>query len=175
MTFDPGPLADVTLHEDGDGWTLVFARDLRHSPDEVWRVLTDPERLREWAPFTADRDLGTPGAATLTMLDGDEPVDLPSEVRRAEAPTLLEYTWGGDVLRWDLAPNDTGTKLTLRHRVGEREMGLKVAAGWHLCVAVAERLLDGDPVGPIVGERAMEHGWQDLYDRYAERLGATAS
>ena len=39
-------------------WTLIFIRDLRHPPDEVWAALTDPEQLPAWAPYTADRHLG---------------------------------------------------------------------------------------------------------------------
>jgi hypothetical protein len=50
----------------------------------------------------------------------------------------------------------------------------KVAAGWHLCLVVADQLLSGDPVGPIVGEEAMQFGWQDLHDRYAAELGTDA-
>jgi hypothetical protein len=46
----------------------------------------------------------------------------------------------------------------------------KAAAGWHLCLDVAERLLDGDDVEPIRGQEAMAHGWQELHDQYAERL-----
>ncbi len=46
----------------------------------------------------------------------------------------------------------------------------KVAAGWHLCLDVAERLLDGDPVGPIRGEDAKNYGWDRLREEYAERL-----
>lgn len=44
------------------------------------------------------------------------------------------------------------------------------AAGWHLCLDVADRLLDGDPVGPIRGAEAKDFGWADLRDAYAERL-----
>jgi hypothetical protein len=47
-----------------------------------------------------------------------------------------------------------------------------VAAGWHLCLDVAERMLDGEPIGPIRGQDAMNHGWQELHDAYAERLDA---
>jgi hypothetical protein len=46
----------------------------------------------------------------------------------------------------------------------------KVAAGWHLCLDVAERLLDGRPIGPIRGEDARNHGWEELHDAYAEKL-----
>ena len=33
--------------------TLVLVRDLPHPPAKVWRALTEPEHLREWAPFDA--------------------------------------------------------------------------------------------------------------------------
>jgi len=45
-----------------------------------------------------------------------------------------------------------------------------LAAGWHLCLAVAERLLAGDPVPPIRGQDAMNFGAADLKDRYCARL-----
>ena len=74
-------------------------------PRRVWAALTDPVQVGAWSPFTADRDLGRVGDATLTMLDGDVREDLPARVARAERPRLLEYTWGTDRLRWELAPS----------------------------------------------------------------------
>jgi uncharacterized protein YndB with AHSA1/START domain len=180
--FDPGPLAAVEYFADGGGWTVVFTRDLAHPCDKVWTMLTDPAQLRAWAPYTANRNLATTGPATLTMLDGqdtDLPPDqslanLPAEVTRADAPTTLEYTWGTDRLRWQLdALGSGGTRLTLRHTVGSVDMIPKVSAGWHLCLVVAERALDGNPITPIVGEAAMSYGWQDLHDAYAKQLGIT--
>jgi uncharacterized protein YndB with AHSA1/START domain len=150
--------------------TLVFTRDLRHAPETVWAALTDPDQLDGWSPWIADRDLGSVGAATATMIDGDVTEDIAASVTAAERPRLLEYTLGTDVLRWELDATATGTRLTLRHTVGEKSMLPKVAAGWHLCFDVLEHLLDGDPVGPIRGRAAMEHGWQDLHDMYAEQL-----
>jgi uncharacterized protein YndB with AHSA1/START domain len=173
-TFDLGPLAEVELSAHGDRWTLVFVRHLRHSPEVVWSALTDPAQLAEWSPFTADRDLGTTGQATLTIIDGDQPQDLTASVRRAEAPTLLEYTWGDDVLRWELAATEFGTRLTLRHTVEDRNFVAKAAAGWHLCLVVAEHLLDGERISPIRGEDAMHYGWAELHAAYAEKLGISA-
>jgi uncharacterized protein YndB with AHSA1/START domain len=174
-TFTPGPLASVECLVHENGWTLIFVRELGHSPEKVWAALTDPAQLREWSPFTADRHLGTAGDATLTMIDGETRQDLAAVVRRAERPTLLEYTWGDDVLRWELAEIASGTRLTLRHTVADLELVPKVAAGWHICLDVAERLLDGDSVGPIVGSDAMNYGWQELHDAYAEKLGYAAA
>jgi uncharacterized protein YndB with AHSA1/START domain len=170
QAFDPGPLADVAT-ETGDGtWTLVLVRDLRHPPALVWAALTEPEQLDQWAPFAADRDLGNPGDATLTMVDGDIREDMPATVLRAEPPRLLEYTWGEDRLRWELEPTAGGTRLTLRHTATDPDLLAKVAAGWHLCLVVAERLLDGEPIGVIRGSDAMNYGWEDLHEAYAKRL-----
>lgn len=169
--YQPGAPAPVDAHADGDRWTLVFVRELRHPVETVWAALTDPAQLAAWSPFDADRDLGTTGEATLTMAGGDGSERSRSEIRRAERPRLLEYTWDTDVLRWELEPTATGTRLTLRHTVSERSWLPKVAAGWHICLDVAERALDGAPVGRIVGEDGKAHGWQRLHDEYARRIG----
>jgi uncharacterized protein YndB with AHSA1/START domain len=169
-TFQPSPLAEVEWLSEGARWTLVFVRVLRHAPERVWAALTDPVQVGAWAPFTTNRDLGRVGDATLTMIDGDVTEELPAAVTRAERLILLEYTWGSDLLRWRLAAIDNGTRLTLEHTVGDPELMPKMAAGWHLCLDVAERLLDGEPIEPIRGEDARNYGWEQLHNAYAETL-----
>ena len=56
--YAPGPAAGAEIHKDGQTWTLVLVRDLAHPPAKVWKALTEPEHLREWAPFDSDRNLG---------------------------------------------------------------------------------------------------------------------
>jgi uncharacterized protein YndB with AHSA1/START domain len=170
MTYEPSPLAEVDSQASGDQWTLVFVRDFRHPPERVWGALTDPAQLSEWAPFVADHDLGTTGEATLTMIDGDTAEDMPASVQRAEPPHLLVYSWGKDLLRWELAATPAGTRLTLSHTLEDRDWLPKVAAGWHLCLDVAEHLLDGEPMGPIRGSDAKKYGWDELHDAYAAKL-----
>ena len=168
MTLDFGPPADASVVPDGDGWTLIFIRELKHPPAAVWRALVDPAEVGQWAPFAADRDLATVGPATLTMIDRDVRMPLAAEVLRADAPRLLEYTWGEDRLRWELEPAGRGTRLTLRHTLAKPDMEAMVAAGWHLCLVVLDRHLGGDPVGPIRGRDAMDHGFENLRDAYAQ-------
>jgi uncharacterized protein YndB with AHSA1/START domain len=170
MTLELGPLGDATVVPDGDAWTLIFIRELRHAPSVVWAALTDPAELDQWSPFAAERDLGTTGDTTLTMVDRDTRMALPSTVLAAVPPELLEYTWGEDRLRWELEPTEAGTRLTLRHTLAKPDMAAMVAAGWHICLVVLERLLDGDPVGVIRGQDAMEHGFERLRDGYAEKF-----
>jgi uncharacterized protein YndB with AHSA1/START domain len=173
-TFDAGPLAAVASEQHADGtWTVTFVRELAHPPERVWNALVRVDEVPRWAPFEPDRDLDTTGPATLTMIDGNLREAMPSEVRAADPPTRLEYTWGDDLLVWDLAPTTAGTQLTLRHTVRGKDWMPKVAAGWHLCLVVADHVLAGDAVDPIVGGDAMRYGWQDLHDQYASVLGVT--
>ena len=168
--YQPGPMVEVSAQADADGWTLTFVRDLRHPREKVWSALTDPTRLGEWAPYTASRDLGSIGDVTLTMIDGDTAEAVPSKVTRADRPELLEHTFGTDLLRWELTGTESGTRLTLRHTVGDPDWLPKVAAGWHISLDVAERALDGRPVGAIRGQEALEYGWDELRIAYADRL-----
>jgi uncharacterized protein YndB with AHSA1/START domain len=170
--LDPGPVGNAHVEADGDSWTLIFVRPLNHPPATVWTALTDPAEIDQWAPFAAARDLGAVGETTLTMIDGTTRMDQPATVLRAEPPTLLEYTWGKDRLRWELAPDGTGTLLTLRHTLAEPDMDAMVAAGWHICLAVLDRLLAGDAVGVIRGQDATRYGWDRLREGYAERFRA---
>ena len=174
-TFDPGPIAKVECHRENERWTLVFVRELRHPPEKVWAALTEADQLNQWSPFAADRDLDRTGEATLTMIDGEVSQAVPATVLLAEPPIVLEYTWGDDLLRWELESSTTGTQLTLRHTLDNRDHLPKVAAGWHICLVVAEQLLTGDPIGVIRGRDAMEFGWQDLRDAYAGSLGAAGT
>lgn len=171
VTYEPSPLADVRAEQATDGrWTLVFVRDLPHPPARVWRALTTPADLGEWAPYTADRDLAKPGPATLTMIDGDERGDIAVEVTEVDPEHTLAYSWGTDVLRWDLAPTASGTRLTLHHTVADPSWITQVAAGWHICLDVADHLLADNPIGPIRGNAARAHGWESLRDSYATKL-----
>jgi uncharacterized protein YndB with AHSA1/START domain len=170
--YEPSPPVDAHVEPADDGrWTLIFVRDLPHPPEKVWRALTEPEQIAQWAPYDASRDLAAPGEATLTMIDGDTAMGMAAVVRRAEPPTLLEFSWDTDLLRWELEPTAHGTRLTLRHTLGDHGWVPKVAAGWHICLDVADRLLAGAPVGVIRGGEAKNHGWEGLRDAYAAALG----
>jgi uncharacterized protein YndB with AHSA1/START domain len=171
MSFDAGPARDAALDRDGDRWTLVFVRELKHPPEVVWAALTDPVELDKWAPFAAAENLDEVGETTLTVIDGDQRVDQSATVLRADPPRRLEYTWGDDLLRWELEPTGSGTRLILRHTSGQPGVEPMVAAGWHLCVAVLGRALDGDPVPVIRGRDAMAYGFEQLREQYAVHLG----
>src|SRR4051794_31146825 len=169
----PGPAGGAQVQEHGEKWTLVLVRELRHSPEKAWEALTDPAHLREWAPFEADGTLGTAGKIVkLSTVGTPTPQVSETTVRRADAPRLLEYSWGGGDLRWELEPLGNGTRLTLWHNIDRRFISWG-AAGWHICFDVLDRLLAGQPVGRIAGGDAMKFGgWQRLTGEYAKQFEA---
>jgi len=167
--YTPGAASGAEVRKDGEEWTLMLVRKLRHSPEKVWQALTDPTQLREWAPFEADGILGTVGT-TVNLTWVGTPQAIETRVTRADAPKVLEY---GDI-RWELEGFGGGTRLTLWHNIDRRFISWG-AAGWHLCFDVLGRLLSGNPIGRIVGGDAMKFaGWQRLTAEYAKQFGIEA-
>jgi len=170
-TYTPGPAAGADIQKEGDKWTLVLVRQLRHPPSLVWQALTDPAQLAEWAPFDADRNLAAVGPVTLSTVGA--PQVAVCTVKRADAPKLLEYNWGDGDLRWQLEPAAGGTRLTLWHNINRAWISAG-AAGWHICIDVLDRALAGAPIGRLVGPATMQfEGWQRLAAEYGQQFGVS--
>jgi len=163
--YAPGPARGAQVRQDGDKWTLILVRELRHAPEKVWQALTDPAHLRGWAPFEADGSLGTVGSTVKLTWVGTSRVS-ETRVMRADAPKVLEYY----DIRWELEALDDGTRLTLWHNIDRRFIAMG-AAGWHICFDVLDRLLGGTPIGRIVAGEAMKFDWPRLNAEYAQRFG----
>src|SRR5690348_14760646 len=170
--YTPGPASAAHVEKDGEKWTLVVVRELRHPPEKVWQALTDPAHLREWAPFDADGNLGTVGSTVkLTTVGAPTPHVTETRVTRADAPNVLEYNWGHFDIRWELEALGGGTRLTLWTNIGRAFIAMGAAA-WHICFDVLDRFLSGTPIGRMVGPEVMKFGgWQRLNAEYAKQFG----
>ena len=170
--YTPGPANLARIQKDGENWTLVLVRQLRHSPEKVWRALTDPAQLHEWAPFDADRNMGIAGSTVkLNAVGAPTPFTSETRIKRADEPKVLEYRWGDGDLRWELEDFGGGTRLTLWHNIDRRYISMG-AAGWHICLDVLDHALGGTPLGRILGPAAMKfEGWQRLNADYAKQFG----
>src|SRR5258706_7065725 len=165
--YTSGPASGAQVRKDGEKWTLILVRELRHSPEKVWQALTDPAHLREWPPFEVDGNLDAVGTVTLTGLGG-RPTPVETRVTRADAPKMLEY----NDTRWELEALGDGTRLTLWHSIDRRYIAWG-AAGWHICFDILDGFLSGTPIGRIVGSEAMKlSGWQRLTAEYAKQFGS---
>ena len=167
LQYTPGPATGARIEKDGESWTLVLVRELRHAPKKVWEALTDPAELKGWAPYDVDGNLGRTGA-TVNLTWVGSPAAQPTKVKRAEAPRVLEF----DRIRWELEPVGAGTRLTLWINIDRKWIAMG-AAGWHIAFDVLDHLLGGTPIDRIVGPEAMKfEGWQRLNGEYAKQFAA---
>jgi hypothetical protein len=93
--------------------------------------------------------------ATITFPFPPEVIDmtLTGEVLEVDEPNLLAFTWGEDTLRFELSPEEGGTRLVL---VDELPAGsaARNAAGWEICL---DRL---------AGLQPASDAWQPRFERY---------
>ena len=100
--------------------SISFEFDLHHSPEKVWRALTDPVLLTEWLLPVAGLEL-EPGAAFTFQTQPYPGWDgiVNCRILEIEAQRKLSYTWVvGDmvldtVVTFTLTPTASGTGLSL--------------------------------------------------------------
>ena len=98
--------------------SISFEFDLHHSPEKVWRALTDPALLAEWLLPVVDLKV-EPGAAftfkTQPYPGWDGIVNC--RILEIEEHRKLSYTWSvpflDTVVTFTLAPTASGTRLSL--------------------------------------------------------------
>lgn len=133
-----------TLESADNGYRLRFERRLDHSPERVWRAITEPEELAHWFP------------------PGEE-----LQVTESEPARLLAGTWYGDELRFELRPEGDACVLVFTHTFAEREKAARDAAGWDRVFVRFDALLRGEPMS----EKESLEGWSEVHERYAADLG----
>lgn len=159
---------DVQLDRDGDAWVLTMRRRLAQRPELVWRMLTEPDLLARWSPIVPDRPFTIVGPARSRENPGDESVD--AEVLEVDPPRLLVHRWGSDTLRWSVSADGAGSILQLQQRSADRAYAASLAGGWQVCFGTLAAIGDGTERERVVGQRAMDYGWQELHDRYQARF-----
>lgn len=171
------------VERDGDTVVLRYQRTLGHAPQKVWRAITESDHLRHWFPadIIGERSAG----AELKIAFWPEAIEqageeieasglaldnavLPGRVLAWQPPELFEFTWDTEHLRFELAPDGSGTKLSVTIRVaqpGPRGFA-STATGYHVCIDALVAHLDGE-TADIFDEALIA----DLEAKYAALLG----
>jgi uncharacterized protein YndB with AHSA1/START domain len=160
-------MADGTLEPIGDRWRIRFRRSLAHPPERVWQAITSPDELATWFP---QRVSGEWRVGAEVSFSDEAAGSFTGEVLRCEPPRLLEYTWGPDVLRFEIEPAGAGCTLTLLDTFVEQGKAARDAAGWHVCLDALGAAVDGAELSGSVQAR-----WQSVHPDYVAAFGPEAA
>jgi uncharacterized protein YndB with AHSA1/START domain len=161
-------------YEQIDGSPVVrFERTFPHTAAQVWAAITDPDRLAKWFPTTVEFDELRAGAP-ITFRFTDHPIDpMTGSFREVTPPRRLSFTWGDDLLSFDLDERDgAACRLALSVVLDSADKAARDSAGWDDCLDMLDRVVSGEtPERPWKPE-----SWRARYDEYKRRgFPATAA
>jgi uncharacterized protein YndB with AHSA1/START domain len=168
----------ATVLRDGDRVGLRYHRPLRHPPEKVWRAITESTNLRHWLPCDivgerrAGADIELPfWPDQVETYELEQPV-LTGRILTWEPTSVFEWTWEGDVLRFELAPRGGGTDLTFTTWFADPDVAGGAGAGYHICLDHLARLLDGD-TGRALTDPVVRTDVEQWEPRYAELVASS--
>jgi uncharacterized protein YndB with AHSA1/START domain len=142
-------MSEATFRRE-DGFVVgALAFALAAAPEMVWRTMTDEGRLASWlAPGRIEPKVG--GRVRLDFGGSGTVID--SEVAAFEDGRLLGFSWSqpgepSRPVRWALAAEGAGARLTITVSTPEGEDAAKACAGWAAHAAMLEAALKGAPIG----------------------------
>jgi uncharacterized protein YndB with AHSA1/START domain len=130
--------------------SVVVEREIPHSPEKIWRALTQPHLIAEWLM----KNDFEPVVGHHFSLRGDWGGVLDCEVLAIEPNRMLSYTWNFEhndkafnlksVVTFTLTPTDTGTLLRMEQSGfgPDQKQALNGAkTGWQNFFAKLEEIL----------------------------------
>jgi uncharacterized protein YndB with AHSA1/START domain len=160
-------------YEQSNGSPVVrFERTFPHPVAAVWNAVTDPARLGQWFPTSVEFDQLQAGEPITFRFAEDRYPAMSGELREVSAPGRLVFTWGDDVLTFELEERDGGAACRLAFSVvlDSAEKAARDAAGWDDCLDRLEEAVSGQSP-----QRSQESGsWEERYAEY-KRLGLPAT
>jgi uncharacterized protein YndB with AHSA1/START domain len=123
--------------------SVIVEREIPHSPEKIWRALTQPQLIEEWLM----KNDFMPVADHRFNLRADwGAVDC--QVLAIEPNKTLSYTWAAygleSVVTWTLTPSGTGTHLRMEQsgfRPDQQQAYQGAKYGWQQFLAKLEQVL----------------------------------
>jgi uncharacterized protein YndB with AHSA1/START domain len=153
---------------------LRIERRLKHSPQRVWRAVTEPDELSRWYPFPALAveprvggrirfDVGPAGMIDAVVTEHEPPRVFAFRVPAGDiTPGGRE---GDNVIQIELQPEPgDGCLLIFTQTFVDLPAAASYAAGWQTCLDALAAVLEGRPVEPVPVS-------VELYERYVEKFG----
>jgi uncharacterized protein YndB with AHSA1/START domain len=160
-------------YEQIDGSPVVrFERTFPHAVAQVWDAITDPARLEKWFPTTVEFDTLRAQEPITFRFAEDRYPPMAGAFREVSPPERLVFTWGDDLLSFELSARDGGAACRLAFSVilDGADKAARDAAGWDDCLDMLDRVVSGEtPERPWKPD-----SWRARYDEY-KRQGFPAT
>ncbi|OBZ18250.1 activator of Hsp90 ATPase 1 family protein [Bacillus sp. FJAT-27264] len=140
------------------GYTARFDRHFTCSVTDLWSWLTENDKLSQWFPELRIKDLREGGSLIFDMPSGTA---IAMEITDFTSHAVLEFTWGADLVRFELSPERQGCHLVLIERMGKvTGHTAKDLAGWQVCLEVISSLMEGKSL------ESRDDVWDKWYGEY---------
>lgn len=142
---------------------LRFERRLRHSPEKVWRVVTEPAEMKHWFPAEVAID----GRRMSFTFPDTAPVDADGgegELLESDPPKVFAFRWHSDVLRFEILPQAEGCLLVFTAVVTTKLSAGRDVPGWITCLDALAAHADGTPFEPPTE-------WLPQIEHYVAKFG----
>lgn len=152
----------ASIQKMDDQVIVEFERDFPVEIDLVWRMLAENQYLQKWFADLKIETLEEGGKILFDMKDGTfEEMTITS----LSVPNVLEYTWGSDLVRFDLTPSKTGTHLIFKETISKvTDHTPKDITGWHTCLDVIDAILSNEELPDP------QYKYNELYPMYEEKF-----
>lgn len=146
--------------------TVRFERTFPHPRAAVWAAITEPTQLQTWFPTTVEYETLAAGAPITFRFPQDAYPPMTGSFRTVEPPDRLQFTWGEDLLTFELEDADDdahATRLAFTVVLDDAGKAARDGAGWEACLDKLELVAGGDkPDHPGGGGPE----WQSYYEHY---------
>ena len=128
--------------------SVVVERELAHSPEKIWRALTQPHLIEEWLMKNDFKPVEGHRFNLNRQPAPDVNIVIDCEVLTVEPNRTLTYRWDAygleSVVTWTLTPTSNGTLLRMEQagfRADQRQAYGGAMAGWRTFFANLEQML----------------------------------
>jgi uncharacterized protein YndB with AHSA1/START domain len=161
------PTATGTYDQVEGSPVVRFERTFPHGPAHVWEAISDSDRLAQWFPTSVEFEELRPGAPITFRFAEDRYPAMSGVFREVSPPRRLSFTWGDDVLTFELEERDGGAACRLAFSVvlDSADKAARDAAGWDDRLDMLDAVVSGHKP-----EQSSDSGsWQARYDAYKSR------
>lgn len=161
------PNATGTYEQVNGSPVVRFERTFPCAAARMWDAITDPARLQQWFPTTVEFAALCPGAPIMFRFAEDRYPPMDGEFREVSAPRRLSFTWGDDLLTFELEERDgaAACRLALSVVLDSAEKAARDAAGWDDCLDRLDLVVSGE----AAKRQWKSESWRARYDEYKRR------